>query len=104
MIYLLMKGDIDQCKGEDTITFQTQINLDIGLFTRQSLFYYCDKHLVTIVEPQDWLPVTTQKLGVPIEDDATKTTFRTSTSISDYLRRVTWQGIPVRKKSLRFCI
>ena len=48
MIYLLIKGGIDQCKGEDNITFQTQINLDIGLFTSQSSFYYCDKHLVTI--------------------------------------------------------
>ena len=39
-IYWCAKGDIDRCKAEASITFRTPINLDIGLFKHQWLFYY----------------------------------------------------------------
>ena len=39
-IYRCVKGDIDRCEADVNITFYTPINLYIGLFKHQSLFYY----------------------------------------------------------------
>ena len=39
-IYWCVKGDTGRCEAEANITFNTPINLDIGLFKHQWLFYY----------------------------------------------------------------
>ena len=39
-IYRCVKGDIDRREVKVNINFHTTINLDIGLFKHQLLFYY----------------------------------------------------------------
>ena len=39
-IYLCVKGDIDRRQADVNITLHTPINLDIGFFKHQILFYY----------------------------------------------------------------
>ena len=38
-MYRCVKDDIDRREADANITFHTQINLDIGLFKHQVLFY-----------------------------------------------------------------
>ena len=48
-IYWCMKGDIGRREAETNISFHTPINLDIGLFKHQRLFYYFSVKLKMLV-------------------------------------------------------
>ena len=48
-IYWCVEGDVDRREAEVDISFHTPINLDIGLFKHQLLFYYFSVTIVWLI-------------------------------------------------------